>query len=373
VLPFEILPFEPPTPAPTRPAPHVTDRTLPLYVAPLADESLFSWLQRLTTRLQVPFHTLTRQSFGIDDSSGRTLWWHRPHPWTLARIAKKTGVSISRMRKMTFEDLQPPFRQDEDSARFSARRYDTRAPDWRAYRLALCGVCLQSDPVPYVRTLWQLGWLAVCPKHHTILITRCAACRSAIRIAPFATATPFSPTTCIRCGETLLTGYYSLAHPSVVRLQEAFLKGKREGVTEFDGLGAFTWHQVVALADTLLGALWTDTTLDECNQVLRRYEHDDPDGTRREMQIYDCRHDSLRFLAWLIEGWPDSAGAVIGHDMLTRGLRRTRNRLSHHVLPRWKGHPWSPSPHDYAPEIVARMWQLWRSTPNVTFDNWEPV
>lgn len=373
MLPFEILPFEPPTPVPTRPATHVTDRTLPLYVAPLADESLFSWLQRLATRPQVPFHTLARQSFGIDDSAGRTLWWHRPHPWTLARIAKKTGVSISRLRGMTFEEWQPPFRQDEDSARFAGRRYDTRAPDWRAYRLALCGVCLQSDPVPYVRTLWQLGWLAVCPKHRTILITRCTGCRTGVRIAPFATATPFSPTKCTGCGESLLTGYYPLAHPSVVRLQEILLKGKREGVTELDGLGSFTWHQVVALADTLLGALWTDTTLDECNQVIRRYEQDDPDGPRREMQIYDCRHDSLRFLAWLIEGWPDSAGAVIGHDMLTRGLRRARNRLSHHVLPRWKGHPWSPSPHDFAPDIVARLWQLRRSTPNVTFDNWEPV
>ena len=33
------------------------------------------------------------------------------------------------------------------------------------------------------------------------------------------------------------------------------------------------------------------------------------------------RHGSLRFLAWLIEGWPDSFGASIGRDMLWRSLR----------------------------------------------------
>jgi hypothetical protein len=33
-------------------------------------------------------------------------------------------------------------------------------------------------------------------------------------------------------------------------------------------------------------------------------------------------HDGLRFLAWLIEGWPDSLGASVGRDMLERDLSR---------------------------------------------------
>jgi hypothetical protein len=39
--------------------------------------------------------------------------------------------------------------------------------------------------------------------------------------------------------------------------------------------------------------------------------------------------------------------------MLWRGLNRRPNRLSHRVTPRWKGHPWSPSPDDFSPETVA--------------------
>jgi len=36
-----------------------------------------------------------------------SLEWHRPHPWTLARISQRTGVKIARLRDMTFESLQP--------------------------------------------------------------------------------------------------------------------------------------------------------------------------------------------------------------------------------------------------------------------------
>jgi hypothetical protein len=142
------------------------------------------------------------------------------------------------------------------------------------------------------------------------------------------------------------------------RLQDALLKGKRTGVTEIAGLGAFTWQEIVALADAILGSLWTNTTLEECKEVLLQYQFETFDAPRLEMRQYDCRHDSLLFLVWLIDGWPNSLGVSIGRDILWRSLNRPRNRLSHHVLPRWKGHPWSPGPHDFAPEIMARLRKL---------------
>jgi hypothetical protein len=358
VLPFELLPFDSPVPEPSyRPA-RVDGRALPLYVASLLEESLFSWLQRLATRLEVSFHTLASLSFGADDRAGRTVWWHRPHPWTLARISQRTGVKIARLRDMTFESLQPVYREDEDPARFAGRRYDTRAPDWRAYRFAVCGPCLEGDAAPYVRSLWHIGWLAVCPIHDTVLLRRCEQCRCGIRVSQFVTCARFSPTICTRCGDSLVGHRYRLAHPAVSSLQRVLIEGKRSGVTEIAGLGTFSWPEIVALADTLLGAFWTSTTLKERTNVLCRYEYESLDAPRLEMQIYECRHDSLRFLAWLIEGWPDSLGASIGRDMLERGLSRSRNRLSHHVTPRWKGHPWGPSPHDFAPETVARLRKL---------------
>jgi hypothetical protein len=358
VLPFEILPFESPVREPARPRVRGDERALPLYVAPLADESLFSWLQRLATRLQVSFHTLASHSFGISDRAGRTVWWHRPHPWTLAKICQRTGVKIARLRSMTFEELQPVYREDEDPARFAGRRYDSRAPDWRAYRFAVCGPCLEGDSVPYLRSLWHIGWLAICPTHGTVLLTRCERCHCGVRIPQLTSGAPFSSTTCTRCGESLLAHRYRLADAPVARLHDALLRGKHTGVTEITGLGAFTWQELVAFVDTLLGTFWTDTMLDERTAILLRYQFETLEAPRPEMRLYDCRHDSLLFLAWLIEGWPSNLGSSIGRDLLWRGLSRRRNRLSHHVLPRWVDHPWGPSPHDVAPEIVARLRKL---------------
>jgi hypothetical protein len=259
---------------------------------------------------------------------------------------------------MTFEELQPIYREDEDPARFAGRRYDTRAPDWRAYRFAVCGPCLEADRVPYLRSLWHLGWLAVCPIHDTVLLTRCERCHCGIRVPQLSVCAPFSPTICGRCGESLLGHRYRTAQPEVVQLQEALLKGKREGVTEIAGLGGFNWLEVVALMDVILGSFWKATILEERESILLRYQFETLENPRPDTRLYDCRHDGLLFLAWLIDGWPNSLGASIGREMLWRGLNRLRNRLSHHVLPRWKGHPWSPSPHDFAPEIINRLGKL---------------
>lgn len=359
VLSFEVLPVEPiAAPRSRRTFKTIPYRPLPLYVEPLPAESLFSWVHRLATRLDLSIHVLASQSFGIDDRSGHSLWWLRPHPWVLARISQRTGLTIARLRQMTQAEFQQPFREDEDAARFAGRRFDCRAPDTRSYRFAVCGVCLDCDPNPYVRTEWLLGWLAVCPKHQTLLISRCESCHAGVRVAHFGTTAPFSPATCIRCEESLLSDHYLIGHPSVIRLQEAMLKGKRDGVTTLEGLGEFTWKELVAFADVLLGAFWTETTLDERNQIHLRYEYEFLEAPRLEMKVYSCRHDSLRFLTWLFEGWPDSLGASIGRELLWRGSSGKRNRLSHHILPRWKGHPWSPGPHDIAPEIQTRLQKL---------------
>ena len=159
----------------TAPRPALTAsprQPLPFYVEPAPDEALFSWLLRLTTRMGVSMHTLARCSFGIDDRYGHTRWWCRPHPWLLMRISERTDVSVARLRTMTFGGLQPAYRDDEASARFTGRRYDSRSPVSRSYRFAVCGRCLKDDAKPYLRLSWLMGWMAVCPHHGTVLIDR---------------------------------------------------------------------------------------------------------------------------------------------------------------------------------------------------------
>jgi hypothetical protein len=159
------------------------------------------------------------------------------------------------------------------------------------------GPCLEGDAVPYLRSVWHLGWLAACSIHHTVLLTRCERCRCGIRVPQLSVCAPFSPITCTRCGQSLRAHRYRTAQPGVLCLQEALLEGKRGGVAEIAGLGAFAWQELVALADVLLGAFWTGTTLEEREAISFRYQFETLEAPRLETRFYDCRHDSLLLTA----------------------------------------------------------------------------
>lgn len=334
------------TPSPKRP--------LPFYVEPAPDEALFSWLLRLATRMGVSMHALASCSFGIDDRHGYTRWWCRPHPWLLMRIRERTNIGVARLRPMTFERFQPAYRDDEASARFTGRRYDAGSPGLRGYRFAACGQCLKEDAKPYLRLPWLIGWMAVCPRHGTVLMERCKACGASLRVAPFATTSAFSPATCTRCAKSLLDQGEVSAHPSVMRIQASLLRGKSEGVTDVEGLGRFRWEEMVALADVLLGMVWTDLTLTEQERIFNLYISNSGDSAQEDDGIYDCRHGSLQFLAWLTQGWPNSPGAEIGRSMLVRWLTAHRNRLCRHLRPPGAD-PWSAGTTNFEPSIEQRL------------------
>ncbi len=315
-----------------------------------------SWLLRLATRLGLSLHALGSDAFGVDDACAHTRWWSRPDAELLARISKRAGVSALRLRQMTFGTLQPPYRADEDNARFVGRRYLGWAAQERAYRFAVCGRCLEGDKKPYLRNLWLIGWMAVCPHHGTILIERCNACGARVRvgIGPFSAAAPFSPGTCARCGASLLGGEYRLAHPSATRTQTVLLEGKQLGVVSIPGIGELTWPEMVALVDVVIGMVWTDLSREEQLQVFRLYTSDPRQNLQACDAVYDCRHASLQFLAWLLESWPDGEGAQVAQCMLMRWSAAQRNRLCRHLRPRWTD-AWTAHQSNFSPAVVERL------------------
>lgn len=330
-----------------------TSPPLPLYVEPAPEESLLSWLLRLATRLGVSFHTLATECFGVDDRLGHTHWWRSPHPSVLQRIASRTGVGVPRLRHMTLSGWQPSYRDDEVSARFAGRHYDSRAAMWRRHCFVICGPCLERDTTPYLRAAWLMGWLAVCPLHAVMLIERCGACGLHLRAAPLATATPFSPTTCSRCGANLLSNTYPSAHPGVARIQTALLCAKQRGVAQLGGLGQLSWKQVVSLADVLIGMIWTELPQSEREAVFLMYASDPLTELTPQDAIHDCRHGSLQFLAWLIEGWPDSTGAQVAQSILARWSMITLNQMDC-PPPSLYAHDWISGPNHFEPSV--REW-----------------
>jgi hypothetical protein len=337
-------------------------RELPLYVEPLPGEPLLSWLLRLARRLNLSMHALAHEAFGIDDRGGHTHWWCRPNPWLLKRISDRTGVRIERLRSMTLQKWMPIYREDEDSHRFAGPRFVAISPDYRVRRLAVCAQCLEEDPEPYLRLWWLIGWVAVCPRHATILIARCAWCRGHVRTVRLSGVVPFAPRDCVSCGRDLQDGVCWLAHPSVTRLQGVLLEGKRHGVTTLDGIGPLGWPETVALIDVLLGVYWRVLDYDEQGSIRAQHEESDLAPTLAD-RAYDTRYGSLQFLAWLLEGWPHSTGARIARNLLARGLDERANRIFRHLRVDWTK-PRNPEAHEIEPDIRGRLRDLLEIGPN---------
>ncbi len=256
---------------------------------------------------------------------------------------------------MTFEKFASCYRDDEANERFCGSRYHKDPPRWRAFRFVVCWQCLSSDAEPYLRVSWLLGWLAVCSIHNTPMISRCDNCRCKCRIAHRSSVIAFSPTTCTRCGEKLSTDNRP-ASSSVIRLQALLLRAKRDGVADFEGLGVFTWAEVVALFDVLQGMFWTAWTVDEQQKDLDRYALAISKEMLDARNVYGGRYGALRFLAWLTEGRPHGDGPALGQRLLEQWLTRPRSRISQHLS--WGGEVWCYGAEDFGPVTKDRLRRL---------------
>jgi hypothetical protein len=59
---------------------------------------------------------------------------------------------------------------DESHERLSGLRFADH-PLRHLHHLAVCTRCLAEDARPYLRLPWMIGWMAVCPRHQTRLLT----------------------------------------------------------------------------------------------------------------------------------------------------------------------------------------------------------
>jgi hypothetical protein len=137
-------------------------------------------------------------------------------------------------------------------------------------------------------------------------------------------------------------------------MQAALLRAKSEGIVELDGLGQLTWKEIVAFADVLSGTVWTDLTVAEQEQLWISYTHVFRHEPRQPTEIFEGRHDSLCFLAWLLEGWPQGEGPGVSKALLARWLGAERNRICRHLRPPWSD-PWSSGPSNFEPLIRERL------------------
>lgn len=169
---------------------------LPVLVPPLPGESLPSLVVR-SARAMAYDHV---------DLLLRLLERPRPQESLLAlaglpleRLARLLDRTIADLRQRTVHTYAAALvlRSPEEGP---ASRCDpaTARPYVTSATAAVCGRCLESDPVPYERLLWHFRPLPVCLEHGCLLLSRCPACRRLLA------SLRKDPTTC-PCGQTLLT------------------------------------------------------------------------------------------------------------------------------------------------------------------------
>ena len=91
----------------------------------------------------------------------------------------------------------------------------------------------------------------------------------------------------------------------------------------------------MVLADILFAGVTRWTTMEEAAQIRDLYvgslEGEIGPG------FHDDRYGGLRFLAWLLEGWPHGIGPQVAQDMLRRWLDCERDFASFHLPSDWAG------------------------------------
>lgn len=287
-----------------------TTGLLPLHAAPQSGEALASWILRLSAALRLSPLALGRMAFGID-ADVDAEWWRRPSIETLARIAKRTGISTHALAAMTFIGSASA-RDDEAPQRFCSRHGSARSlprnPSDR--RVNICPQCLAEDRRGYLRLLWMNGWAGICPQHRTVLAGRCPSCYCVLRASGLNARQPVDPTICRRCGATLTGVAGDGAHQAALRLQEILVAGKQLNRTELPGVGTLDWSTTMALVDVLLGMVWIDIPGRYRDRLFARIANDFGLSQHNNI-VWASNYGGLAILAWLLEDLPTRLPATI--------------------------------------------------------------
>lgn len=332
---------------------------LPYHVEPADEEALISWLSRLATRLGVSTQTLLQSAGVTTDRKRESIWWLRPEATVLDRIGRRTATDSQKLLSMTFAQWQPARRNYGDTLeQFDPPRQllTVRSQRRSVQRIVLCVQCLRDDTEPYLRLHWMLGWTALCPRHATVLTSRCPECKVGLRWVEL--VAHVGAPRCRRCRFDLDNTRARPAHERTIQLQAALLAGKRYGSSEMGSLGMMSWPLVIATIEILLGLARTPTL---CRSTLYRYIRRDFD-LGEGFDEWNDRYGGLLLVAWLLDRWPRNLRACLGilreprpailigrqndlHPDVRTGLReifqpvthsRRRKRRQHNRTPPWR-------------------------------------
>jgi hypothetical protein len=204
-------------------------------------------------------------------------------------------------------------RRDERPERFCVPGFlyqRAGIPDLRP--LAICGKCLESDAIPFIRIEWMIGWMAVCIKHKVILSTHCPSCGAALRLPTLSVRRHVTIGRCRRCEHTLNGSQSKPAPDTACNMQARLLAIKHAGIGNLPGIGCITWSALVSLIDLILCALWRQRARYIHERLFARIVHDT--GLHRDERLrtdWASNYGTMLLLAWLFAQWPKRLAAAM--------------------------------------------------------------
>lgn len=146
--------------------------TLAVYLDPLPDELLSSWVMRTCHANATSFYSLlwhhdktSYAQIDIDQCKNNEFL-----VWLAKELKHPEGYKgVWDMSLLPIKELETEFPH-----RSWIRGIDRRALKWRAFRY--CPVCLKNDEHPYFRQYWRLDWYEVCHHHQVQMLTACPSC-----------------------------------------------------------------------------------------------------------------------------------------------------------------------------------------------------
>lgn len=148
----------------------------------LPDESLSSWFARLAAGNGLRPGELYRILQPGSDRKPRDLDRYADVP-LLDLLAERTSLDRASLAKATFRRWTgTAFSNDDGLIKLPWLPPAGREGGRRCFGQQLCPWCLRADPEPYLRLIWRLSFVTVCPVHQRLLLDRCPACNEAFSV-----------------------------------------------------------------------------------------------------------------------------------------------------------------------------------------------
>ncbi|MFJ1551586.1 TniQ family protein [Streptomyces sp. NPDC088246] len=188
-----------------------TDERIPLWVPPVEDEALDSWIEAYARRLAVSGGEFTR-FLGLSGTDPRFMV-RRLTDAECDTLARRTGLTPEALAAMTLDRFDGvTVAIDPD------KRTIGRPPAWRHYgsRSRFCPACLADNHGRWPLA-WRLPWSFACVRHELLLCDYCLACGHHPPVSTRGRGRPSSPGVCLHATETgraIRCGYPLIESPA---------------------------------------------------------------------------------------------------------------------------------------------------------------